>query len=42
MLPRDEQRIEHIFDYCKDIESAVSRFGDDFNIGLRELWDYLR
>lgn len=23
--------VEHIFDYCKDIESAVSRFGDDFN-----------
>lgn len=30
MLPRDEQRLEHIYDYCKSIEETVARFGDDF------------
>ncbi len=30
MLPRDLQRLEHIYDYCRNIEETVARFGDDF------------
>ena len=30
MLPRDAQRLEHIYDYCKSIEETVARFGDEF------------
>ena len=30
MLPRDLQRLEHICDYCRNIEETVVRFGDDF------------
>lgn len=30
MLPRDVQRLEHIYDYCKSIEDAVARFGNNF------------
>ena len=28
----DIQRLEHIADYCRDIESAVLRFGSDYDI----------
>ena len=31
MEQRDIQRIEHILDYCDDIENAVQRFGKDFD-----------
>ncbi len=31
MLSPDLQRIVHILDYCKDIESAMQRFGDSFD-----------
>ncbi len=27
MQPRDKQRIEHILNYCTDIEAATERFG---------------
>lgn len=29
MLPRDASRLEHIVEYCGNIETAVSRFGND-------------
>lgn len=29
MQPRDKQRIEHILNYCTDIEAATERFGKD-------------
>ena len=32
MQPRDKQRLEHILEYCEDIEQDVARFGDDINI----------
>ena len=28
MLPRDVSRLEHILEYCENIEAAVVRFGD--------------
>jgi len=30
MLLRDRQRLEHILEYCEDIEQSVARFGKDF------------
>ena len=30
MQPRDGQRLEHILDYCEDIEQCVIRFGNSF------------
>lgn len=32
MLLRDEQRLEHILDYCEDISQTVQRFGDDYEV----------
>ena len=32
MLPRDEQRLEHIPEYCESIEEALARFGDDYSV----------
>ncbi len=31
MLPRDEQRLEHIAEYCEDIAETIDRFGNDYN-----------
>lgn len=30
MQLRDEQRLEHIAEYCEDIQLTIDRFGDDF------------
>jgi len=30
MLPRDEQRLERILEYCESIEESVARFGDEY------------
>ena len=32
MQPHDEQRIEHILEYCEDIAQTIVRFGDDVNV----------
>ena len=32
MQPRDAQRIAHILQYCRDIETAIDRFGKDYSI----------
>ena len=29
MLSRDEQRLEHILEYCKDIAQTTERFGNE-------------
>lgn len=31
MLP-DLQRIQHIYDYCMEIEKTIARYGNDFSI----------
>ena len=31
MLPRDTQRLEHILEYCENIEESVTRFGDSLD-----------
>ena len=31
MEPRDAQLLEHILDYCEDVEKAVERFGCSFD-----------
>ena len=31
MLLRDVHRLEHILEYCENIEESVARFGDDFD-----------
>ena len=41
MLSPDLQRIVHILDYCKDIESAIKRFGDTFD-AFKKDEDYQR
>ena len=30
MLSRDEQRLEHILEYCKDIAQTSERFGNEY------------
>ena len=30
MLSRDEQRLEHILEYCKDIAQTTERFGNEY------------
>ena len=30
MLPPDAQRLEHILDYCNEIEKTLARYGRDF------------
>ena len=32
MQLRDEQRLEHIFEYCEDVEQTIARFGDDVSV----------
>ena len=31
MQPRDQQRLEHILDYCEDIEKLVAQHGGSFH-----------
>ena len=32
MLPPDRQRLEHIRDYCREIEKTIARYGRDFSV----------
>ena len=32
MKSSDEQRLEHILDYCQDIEDSLDRFGRDLDV----------
>ena len=41
MLPPDKQRLEHILDYCCEIEKTIARYGSDFAIFDRDR-DYQR
>jgi uncharacterized protein with HEPN domain len=41
MLPPDKQRLEHILDYCCEIEKTIARYGRDFAIFDRDR-DYQR
>ena len=36
MLPPDKQRLEHILDYCCEIEKTIARYGSDFAIFDRD------
>ena len=41
MLPPDLQRIEHIRDYCAEIENTISRYGNSFETFCQDR-DYQR
>lgn len=32
MSPHDRQVLEHILDYCEDIEQSIARFGNDLSV----------
>jgi uncharacterized protein with HEPN domain len=36
MRSADEQRLEHIVDYCNDIEDSVKRFGSDLDLFIAD------
>ena len=36
MLPRDYQRLEHIADYCEDVEEALGRIDNDRELFYRD------
>ena len=39
MKPRDTQILEHIIDYCTDIDETLEEYGDSF---LSERFDYTK
>lgn len=41
MLPPDAQRLEHIRDYCIEIEKTIGRYGNSFEIFDKDA-DYQR
>lgn len=41
MLPHDAQRLEHIRDYCVEIEKTIARYGNSFEIFDKDA-DYQR
>ena len=41
MLPPDAQRLEHIRDYCVEIEKTIARYGNSFEIFDKDA-DYQR
>ena len=38
MLPPDKQRLEHILDYCCEIEKTIARYGKVFFVSVRNSW----
>lgn len=38
MLPPDKQRLEHILDYCCEIEKTIARYGKEFVVSVRNSW----